>query len=351
MNSVDKSTQACLEVSNLSVAYRHSGNGWRRGAPVTVVRDVSFTVGHGQTLGVVGESGSGKSTVAKALLRLVPPAGGVVRLGDVDLTSLQGAGLRRQRQRIQMVFQDPYSSLNPSMVVGESVGEPLVVHESLGRAERRARVMELLRRVGLSPHHFDRYPYEFSGGQRQRLAIARALAVHPEVLVCDEPMSALDVSTQNQIIRLLRDLQDDFGLSYVFIAHDLAVVRYLADQVAVMYLGEIVEQGPADAVFSQPTHPYTEALLDSVPVAQPRLRVARTRHVTRGEPPDPTRLPPGCSFAARCPYAMAVCRTSEPPLVQLEDGGTARCHLHVTGPTLAGASVRTLSASNSEVAP
>lgn len=316
------------EVEGLDVEFPVRGGFFGRGGTLRAVRGVDLHIGERETLGLVGESGSGKSTTGRAMLRLVEPTRGRVRLDGEDVTALSRGDLRAARRRMQMVFQDPYSSLDPSMVVGESIGEPLDTHENLDRAGRSARVAELLEHVGLSGTYAQRYPYEFSGGQRQRLAIARAIALNPRLLVCDEAVSALDVSTQNQILNLLEDLQEGFGLSYLFIAHDLAVVRHIAHRVAVMYLGEIVETAPTDRVFDEPAHPYTRALLSAVPVPNPRRQRERERIILRGEVPDAVHPPSGCAFHTRCPLVMDVCRAESPPVVEAPGGGTVRCHLH-----------------------
>ncbi|MEU7816039.1 ABC transporter ATP-binding protein [Pseudonocardia sp. NPDC049154] len=316
------------EVEDLTVDFRLRGGILGRAGTLRAVRGVSLEIGERETLGLVGESGSGKSTTGRAMLRLVEPTAGSVRLDGEEITALGRGDLRLARRRMQMVFQDPYSSLDPAMVVGESIGEPLDVHESLSRSERTTRVGDLLEQVGLSATYAQRYPYEFSGGQRQRLAIARAIALNPRLLVCDEAVSALDVSTQNQILNLLEDLQAEFGLSYLFIAHDLAVVRHIAHRVAVMYLGEIVETAPTDRLFDRPAHPYTEALLSAVPVPNPRRQRERERIVLRGEVPDAANPPSGCAFHTRCPHVMDVCTVEAPPVVVAPGGGTVRCHLH-----------------------
>lgn len=321
-----------LEVEGLNVVFRG-----RRGlASVHAVRDVDLTLSPGETLGLVGESGSGKSTTARGLMRLVEPDSGTVRLNGSLLTDLSSRELRRARRDLQMVFQDPYSSLNPSRVVGLSIGEPLEVHSDLSRSDRNERVRELLRRVNLSPDFYERYPYEFSGGQRQRLAIARAIAVNPSVVVCDEAVSALDVSTQNEIINLLEDLQGELGLSYLFIAHDLAVVRHISDRIAVMYLGHIVEEGPAERVFSQPAHPYTQMLLAAVPNPNPDHRLVDHVDLLVGELPDPSDPPSGCPFRTRCRYVLDACSVTMPAATAVDGGGTVRCHLQTTGPQLSG---------------
>ncbi|MEZ5266223.1 MAG: ATP-binding cassette domain-containing protein [Acidimicrobiales bacterium] len=276
----------------------------------------------------MGESGSGKSTIARAVLRLIPIDAGVIRLGDDDLTRLGRAEMRQARRHAQMVFQDPYSSLDPSMVVADIVGESLGVHDrTRSRADRHRRVGELLDQVGMSRRHLQRYPYEFSGGQRQRIAIARAIATNPKLVVCDEAVSALDVSTQNQIINLLEDLQHELGIAYLFISHGLAVVRHISRRVVVLYLGQVMESGPTERIFAAPSHPYTRALLSAVPVADPDRQRERRRIILTGDPPDPTNLPPGCPFAGRCPEVIDRCLTSRPALTPVDGGGEVACHL------------------------
>jgi len=297
------------------------------GVPTAVVRavdGVSFAVHEGETLALVGESGCGKSTVGRLVLRLLEPTAGTVRLGGRDLGSLSGADLRRARAGAQLIFQDPYGSLNPRMAVGEMLAEPLLLHTDLSPSDRRRRVADLLRIVGLRAEHAQRYPHEFSGGQRQRVAIARALAVEPKLVVCDEPVSALDVSIRSQILNLLKDLQQRLGLAYIFISHDLAVVKHIAARVAVMYLGRIVESAAAEQIFAEPRHPYTQALLSAVPTLSAGGR--RTRYILPGDPPSPLEPPSGCHLHPRCPHAQDVCRRSRPELEPAADAHATACH-------------------------
>ena len=284
----------------------------RKVADVRAVDGISFTVRRGETLGLVGESGCGKSTTGKAILQLIRPTAGQVLFEGQDLTKLKGRELRRFRRKMQMIFQDPYSSLNPRMSVGSIIGEPLTIHKLARGKEKRERVQELLQIVGLNPYFANRFPHEFSGGQRQRIGIARALAVSPDFIVCDEPVSALDVSIQAQIINLLEDLQDRFGLTYLFIAHDLSVVRHISDRVAVMYLGHIMELTDRDTIFENPLHPYTRALLSAVPIPDPEVERRRERIILVGDVPSPLRPPPGCVFHTRCPIAIDECRVRRP---------------------------------------
>jgi len=306
------------------------------------VDGVSFEIVPGQTLGLVGESGSGKSTLGRCVLRLLKIDDGELRIAGQDITKVSRRQLRVVRRNAQMIFQDPYSSFDPRSTVGSSITEPLRAHEHMNRRERDDRAAELVSLVGLGRPHLERYPYQFSGGQLQRLAIARALAINPQLVVCDEPVSSLDVSTQAQVINLMRRLQDELGVAYLFIAHDLSVVRHVSNDIAVMYLGRIVEQGPAEAVYSTPKHPYTEALLSAVPVPDPVVQRSRQRIVLTGDVPSPVDPPAGCRFHTRCPFVMDVCGTVDPEATLTPDGTTVYCHLHTTGPTLAGATVRSL---------
>jgi oligopeptide transport system ATP-binding protein len=284
----------------------------RKVADVKAVDGISFEVKRGETLGLVGESGCGKSTTGKAILQLIRPTAGEVDFEGRDLTKLKGGNLRRFRRKMQMIFQDPYASLNPRMSVGSIIGEPLTIHKLASGKAKKERVQNLLQTVGLNPYFANRFPHEFSGGQRQRIGIARALAVEPDFIVCDEPVSALDVSIQAQIINLLQDLQDQFNLTYLFIAHDLSVVRHISDRVAVMYLGHVMELTDRDSIFEDPLHPYTKALLSAVPIPDPKVERERERIILLGDVPSPLRPPPGCVFHTRCPIAIDECRTRIP---------------------------------------
>jgi oligopeptide transport system ATP-binding protein len=294
---------------------------------VKAVDGVSFDVRKGETLGLVGESGCGKSTTGRVILQLYPATAGHVFFEGDDLTTIKGEALRRRRKRMQMIFQDPYASLNPRITVGEIVGEPLEVHRVSQGREKTERVEHLLRTVGLNPFYASRFPHEFSGGQRQRIGIARALALNPTFIVCDEPISALDVSIQAQVVNLLEDLQKEMGLTYLFIAHDLSMVRHISDRVAVMYLGQIMEMADQEELYTHPLHPYTLALLSAVPVPDPTVEDQRQRVILTGDVPSPANPPPGCPFNTRCPLAQEVCRQERPAWREVRPGHWVACHL------------------------
>ena len=301
----------------------------RQVGAIKAVDGLDFSMVKGETLGLVGESGCGKSTTGRAILQLYRPTDGHVIFEGQDLTQTKGEDLRKMRRRMQMIFQDPYASLNPRMTVGSIISEPLEVHGiGSSRKERQERVQDLLKRVNLNPYFVNRYPHEFSGGQRQRIGIARALAVNPAFIVCDEPISALDVSIQAQIINLLEDLQEELGLTYLFIAHDLSVVRHISDRIAVMYLGKIVELADRDALYANPMHPYTQALLSAVPIPDPVIESKRQRIILEGDVPSPANPPKGCRFNTRCPRVMDICRQQEPAFKDYGGGHYTACFLH-----------------------
>lgn len=329
--SVDLPTTApgdpLVQVRDLKVQFSVSG---RR--TLVAVDGIDLDIRRGETLGMVGESGSGKSTTGRAILQLDRPAGGTVQFDGTELTALPETQLRRWRRRMQMVFQDPFSSLNPRMTIGTTISDSLLVHKVVPADERADKVAELLTTVGLNPKWASRYPHEFSGGQRQRIGIARALAVSPDFVVLDEPVSALDVSVQAQTINLLEDLQSEFGLTYLFIAHDLAVVRHLSDRIAVMYLGRIVEFADRDNLYDRPAHPYTRSLLSAVPIPDPRLARERKRIILTGDIPSPLNPPSGCRFRTRCPIAQEVCAEQTPIMRTVAPGHQVACHF----PTLDG---------------
>lgn len=314
--------QTLVEVKNLT---KHFPAAHKQ--VVRAVDGVSFIIQRGETLGLVGESGCGKTTVGRCLLRLIEPSGGEIRFDGRNLTEINRAELRGLRRRMQIIFQDPYSSLNPRMKVGQIIAEPLIVHKVGSKAEQREKVAELLRVVGLAPDYANRYPHQFSGGQRQRIGIARALALNPDFIVADEPVSALDVSVQAQVVNLLQDLQAQFGLTYLFISHGLAVVKHISSRVGVMYLGKLVELASADDIYAKPLHPYTQALLTAIPSPVPQA-IKREVKKLGGDPPTPLNPPSGCRFHTRCPHVIERCKIEEPKLAEITPGHWAACHLH-----------------------
>jgi peptide/nickel transport system ATP-binding protein len=312
----------------------------RKVGAVQAVDGVSFDVKRGETLGIVGETGCGKSTTARLMMRLLEPTSGEVRFDGQDITKLKGSRLKAVRRDVQMIFQDPYSSLNPRKTVGATIAQPFVIHGlNEGKGERKRAVQELMETVGLNPEHYNRYPHEFSGGQRQRIGVARALALKPKLLIADEPVSALDVSIQAQVLNLLLEMQRRLGLTLVFIAHDLSVVRHMCDRVAVMYLGRVVEIGPGDALYTHPRHPYTGALLSAVPVPDPQLR-GEEPHLLSGDVPSPANPPSACRFHTRCPKAQERCSVDDPPLQDKGTGTSAACHFPLSREEVAQIGVR-----------
>jgi oligopeptide transport system ATP-binding protein len=313
-----------LEVRELKKWFRAPGGVFSRGACVRAVDGVSLQVREGETVALVGESGCGKSTLGRAIVRLLQPTSGSVRFGGVDLAALSGAELRKKRRDMQFIFQDPFASLDPRMTVGDIVGEPLDIHGVCSGRERRARIMNIMETVGLDRGGVSRYAHEFSGGQRQRIGIARAIALNPKLIVCDEPVSALDVSIQAQVINLLKGLRERFGMAYIFISHDLSVVRHISDRVCVMYLGKFVETADKRRLFDSPAHPYTQALLSAIPNLDPRVKKEKT--VLKGDIPSPSDPPSGCRFHTRCPVASTICRELAPHMVEVGKGHYCACH-------------------------
>jgi len=316
-----------LEVNGLKKYFDIKGGPLgRKVGEVKAVDDVSFTVMEGEILGIVGESGCGKSTTGKSILRLIEPTEGEVFFEDQDITHVNGEQMRKLRRDMQIIFQDPYASLNPRHTVEKIVGEPLLVHGMKSAKERKERVQELLEVVGLSTYHASRYPHQFSGGQRQRIGIARALANNPKLIICDEPVSALDVSIQSQILNLMEELRDQFNLTYIFIAHDLSVVKHISDRIGVMYLGRMVELTDKEKLYDNPKHPYTQALLSAVPLPDPDLQ--KERIILKGDVPSPANPPSGCAFHTRCPHAMDICKEVRPEFKPVEDNHFVACHLY-----------------------
>ena len=332
-------TEPILSVKSMSVVFDIRPKGawpWTRSLRLQAVSGVDFDLAPGECLGVVGESGSGKSTLARAIVGTIPSTGGQIVFDGTDLASMSPRERRRHRRDVQMVFQDPLAALNPRMPVGDIIAEPLVTHyPEMARAEIRSRVAEMMERVGLLPNQINRYPHEFSGGQCQRIGIARALVMQPKLLICDEPVSALDVSVQAQVINLLAELRRDMGLSMIFIAHDLSVVKHISDRIVVMYLGRLMETAPARTLCTRPEHPYTQALIASVPIPDPVMEQARERPILEGELPSPLDPPSGCVFRTRCPKAQPVCSEPQPPPAELGNGHRVACPFHAPAQVLA----------------
>ncbi len=317
-----------VEVENLKMYFKKvSGIIRRKTDYVKAVDNISFTIDRGKTFGLVGESGCGKTTTGRTIIRLYDPTGGKIRYNGEDITHLNPSGFMPYRKKMQMIFQDPYASLNARMTVADIVGEPLDIHHLCSGKEREEYILSLLNRVGLNKDHASRYPHEFSGGQRQRVGIARALAVNPEFIICDEPISALDVSIQAQVVNMLRDLQEEYGLTYLFVAHDLSMVRYISDRVGVMYLGSMVEVAQTEELYQNHLHPYSKALLSAIPIADPEKAAQSQEILLEGEVPSPLNSPPGCKFASRCPYTKPVCKETAPPLKDVGCGHCVACYL------------------------
>lgn len=324
---VSTEKETLLDVQNLKTYYPVKGGFMRRTiGHVKAVDDVSFTIKKGETLGLVGESGCGKSTTGRTLLRLLKPTGGKIIFNGKDITNISGTELRKARRDFQMVFQDPYASLNPTQSVGSIISEPIRNYEKRSKKEIQDEVMELLKRVGLPPEAYYKYGHEFSGGQRQRIGIARALALKPKLIIADEPVSALDVSVQSQVLNLLKELQKDFGLTYLFIAHDLSVVKHMSDRIGVMYLGNLVEVADNNSIYAEPLHPYTQALISAIPEADPKKK--KERIVLQGDVPSPQNPPSGCPFHTRCPMAKAECSQIKPTLKEVKPGHHVACILY-----------------------
>lgn len=320
--------QHLIEVENLKMYFKKvKGVVKQKVSYVKAVDDVSFFVDKGETFGLVGESGCGKTTTGRAIVRLYEPTGGTVRYDGTDITHLSPSEFMPYRKKLQMIFQDPYASLNPRMTVADIVGEPLDIHHICSGREREEYILDLLSRVGLNKDHASRYPHEFSGGQRQRVGIARALAVHPEFIICDEPISALDVSIQAQVVNMLEDLQAQMGLTYLFVAHDLSMVRHISDRVGVMYLGSLMEIADTEELYNHNQHPYTKALLSAIPIADPDESRRSRQILLEGDVPSPLNSPPGCKFASRCPYVKPICREEAPQLKEIGKGHYVACHL------------------------
>lgn len=325
----NKNKSPLLQVKNLKKFFPIKGPFGSFGKPagyVQAVNDVSFEVYEGETFGIVGESGCGKSTTGRTILRLIEPTGGEALLNGKDLFSLKGEDYKKMRQEMQIVFQDPYSSLNPRKRIGQILEEPLNIHKIGDKNDRADIVMDILGKVGMRIDHYYRYPHELSGGQRQRIGLARALIVNPKIIVADEPVSALDVSIQSQVLNLLQDIQDEYNVTYLFIAHDISVVRHISDKIGVMYLGKMVEEAPSETLVDNPLHPYTQALLSAVPIPNPEIK--RERIILKGDLPSPINPPPGCVFHTRCPFAMDICKQAVPVRKEVDPGHFVACHLY-----------------------